>query len=55
MRLNTIKEMKMKERKNKSVKPKFERKIEEYMKMKTEKFGNFLIDKNLCLSFIIPR
>lgn len=54
MHLNTIKERKMKERKNKLTKPKFGRKLEENMKRKIEKCGNFLLNKNLCLSFILP-
>jgi hypothetical protein len=44
----------MKERKNKLTKPKFGRKLEENMKRKIEKCGNFLLNKNLCLSFILP-
>jgi hypothetical protein len=43
-----------KERKNKLTKPKFGRKIEENMKRKIEKCGNSLLNKNLCLCFILP-
>jgi hypothetical protein len=41
-------------KKNKLTKPKFERKAEENMERKIEKFGNFLLGRNLCLSFILP-